>query len=427
MPISKFMCIQCTRRLSHLAQSSKALNSPILPQHTPQRGHRHSPLLSTRSPYSTASSRTVAKKLTTRDAFAKVRFTRADVPPRGFWDAQARAPLVTDLSADECLHAAQAYADAALKDNSGWREQLIVVNDDSTAWSSDGKGKGKTLSAYTLYYVAVMIMMSPPGPVSYLATHILNTLVGLRYTPSILTMVRLALNRRMVGQPQFEPAFEELERILRRIGDGSSSKSISKDTNINLAADACTLRALLYAEENTREGDNNALRWFRRAYEIDTTSSESRIQPTPTAGQTRLGEKRKEDVNSGSEEIKGARFNPYWQWKVSFALGVAAIRMKRGETGKARGMYEVASSELDNAAGYLGLATILEKMGETDTDKYIESLEKAAVSGDLDAARMMGMRERSRAVERGLNKREKRKRQVIAEEWMSIANSTVLT
>ncbi|KAI0535643.1 hypothetical protein GGR58DRAFT_478602 [Xylaria digitata] len=425
MPISKFVCVQCTRRLSYLAQSSKSLNNPIFPQLTSQLGHKHSSLLATRSPYSTASSRTIAKKLATRDAFAKVRFTRDDVSPRGFWDTKARAPLVTDLSADECLHAAQAYADAALKDDSGWRERLIIVNDNSPARSSDNKGKGKTLSAYTLHYVAVMIVMSPPGPASHLATHILYTLVGLGYTPSILTMVRLALNRRMLGRPQFEPAFEGLERLLRRIGDGSGSKPTGKDSKIELAADACTLRALLYAAENTREGDNNALRWFRRAYEIDAAASESGIQPAPTARQTRLEEKRKEDVNSGSEEIEGARFDPHWQWKASFALGVAAIRMKRGEMDKARDMYELASSELDNATVYSGLATVLEKMGETDTDRYIESLERAAVSGDQDAAQRMGMREWDRAAEGGLNKWEKRKRQLIAEEWMSIANSTV--
>ncbi|GAW24293.1 hypothetical protein ANO14919_138770 [Xylariales sp. No.14919] len=427
MLFSKSACVQCTRRLARLVQSSKSSNNSALGPISPQLSYRHRSPLATRSLYSTVSRQRVAK-VTTRESFAKVRFTYADVPPREFWVKQARAPLVTDLSADECLQAAQAYVNAALRDISGWRERLIILGENSTAQSSVGKGKGETISAYTLHYVAVMIVMAQRGPAGHLAMHILHTLADLDYTPSILTMVRMALQRRLLGQLQFEPAFEGLERILRRIGDGSTSKSSSKGSKGDLAADACTLRALIYAAENTHEGDNNALRWFRRAYEIGAAASESSTQPTPsTAGWAHLEGKRENelDTNRDLERVEGAPFDPHWQWKISFALGVAAIRMKRGEMGKARDMYAIASFELDSAAGYFGLTTVLEQIGETDTDRYVECLEKAAVSGDREAARTMGKREWERAGEAGLDTWEGKKRQVIAEEWMSVAGFTV--
>ncbi|KAI3336585.1 hypothetical protein HD806DRAFT_528185 [Xylariaceae sp. AK1471] len=412
MSFPRFTCVRCARRLSRVAQHCQPLSNPVLRRATTL-SRKHQPLSVTHLFYSTASSRSM-RAVATRDSFAKVRFTRADVPPREFWEQHARAPLVADLGADECLQTAQAYADAALKDAPGWRQRLIAA---------DG-GEGKTLSAYALHYVAVMIAMNSQGNAPHLATHILHTLTGLDYAPSILTLVRMALQRRRLDQPQFEPAVEGLERMLKRIGDGSGNKASSRRSKIDFAADACTLRALIYAAENTREGDNNALRWFRRAYEIGS-ALESDVQTTPTAAdQVTQEQKQENEVDAGkdSEEgVEGAYFNPHWQWKVSFALGVASIRMKRGEIDKARDMYEVASSELNNATGYYEMANALEKMGKTDTEKYIESLQKAAVSGSQDAARKMGTREWGRAVEEGLSKWEKRKRQVVAEEWMAIA------
>ncbi|KAH8163554.1 hypothetical protein CIB48_g4687 [Xylaria polymorpha] len=422
MSFPKVTCVQCARRLSRLAQSSKSSSSLRLRQLTPRVSPENRPSLATHSLYSTASGRRIARPA---NYFAKVRFTRTDVPPWEFWDEHARAPLVTDLSADECLQTTQAYADAALRDAPGWRERLITT----AVEPPDSKGQRKTLSAYTLHYVAVMVAMNGSGQTPHLATHILYTLTGLDYVPSILTLVRIALKGKVLGQPQFESAFQGLERTLQRIGDCSSNNSsTSNGSKIDFAADACTLRALIYAAENTREGDNNALRWFRRAYEIGGAVSKPSIRgSSSTTNQPHLEEQQggEVDASQDSDGIDGARFDPRWQWKVSFALGVAAIRMKRGELEKATDMYRIASSEFDNATGYLGMANVLEKAGKEDSDKYIEALEKAAVSGDQGAARKLGTREWDRAAEGGLSKREKRKRQVIAEEWMAIAGAAV--
>ncbi|KAI8954574.1 hypothetical protein F4801DRAFT_532168 [Xylaria longipes] len=424
MSFSNFTCIQCTRRLSRLAQSSKTPRNPVLQRVTPRVSHEYTSFLATYCLYSTASGRRVVRVAATPNTFAKVRFTRADVPPWKFWNAHARVPLVTDLSADECLQTARAYTDAALKNAPGWQERLITTTDRSP----DSKGKGKTLSAYTLHCVSVMMAMKNSGKASHIATHILHTLIGLDYAPSILTLVRMALQRKVLDKPQFEPAVQAFERMLKRISD--SNNPTGSGSNIDLAADACTLRALMYAAEDTHEGDNNALRWFRRAYEIGSAASEPGIRGSSSAtNQPPPKNQQGGEVGPGEDsvEIEGANFDPHWQWKVGFALGVAAIRMKRGELEKAADMYAIASSELNNAKGYLGMANVLEKTGNTDTDKYVEAIEKAAVSGDQEAAQKMGMREWGRAAEEGLSKWEKRKRQVIAEEWMAIAGAAVPT
>ncbi|KAI1304321.1 hypothetical protein F5Y03DRAFT_175326 [Xylaria venustula] len=420
MSFPKLTCLQCTRRLSRLSQLFEPQNNPALGQAATPRhlSHNRNPLFTTRHHYSTERR---ARRQGSRDAFSKVRFTRADVPTLEFWELQARAPLVTDLSPEECQRAVQAYTDAAMKNTPQWRERLIAVVDPQ---SRNGGTKGNApppLSAYTLHYAAWMMATDPTrtiGAAGHLAMHILHTLSSLGYTPSILTMVRLALTRNLLGQPQFEPVVEGLERILRRVGDGrSGSKSVvSKENRSDFAADACTLRALIYEKENTREGDNNALRWFRRAYELG--------QPTTAGDPVDEPGRGKEGEGVASTRTETAPFNPSWQWKASFALGVGRIRANRGEMEKARDMYAIAASELDNAEGYWLLADVLEKMGETGSEQYAQSLEKAAISGNRNAARKVASREWDRAVEPGLNRWEKRKRQIVAEEWMAVSGAT---
>ncbi|KAI1146288.1 hypothetical protein F4825DRAFT_441176 [Nemania diffusa] len=438
MSFSRLTYTQCTRRLGHLAHSARTFNNPGKPQVIPTvPAYIATAYITTASPPPPASRNRSSQKKPqverSRDSLTKPRFARADIPPLEFWDLYARAPMVTDLSAQECLETAEAYVDAALRNAPGWREKRITTNDIPATQPPDGspvvrgmapapdldRTKPKILSAYTLHYVAVMIVSGRLGqssPALHLAVHILHTLTSLDYAPSIITLVRIALQRRLLGKPQYALAFERLERLLRRIdskgGGGGDDKSTNKHSEANLAADAYTLRALIYAADDTREGDDNALRWFRRAYEIDAAASKERAQATPPSSQD-------------AGETEGVRFNPHWQWKVSFALGVAAIRAKRGELGKARDMCEMAASELDNEKGYLEMAKVLERMGEAHTDKYVNSLEQAAASGVQEAMRKMATREWARSEEGGLSKQEKRRRQIVAEEWMLVAGASV--
>ncbi|KAJ3567035.1 hypothetical protein NPX13_g6914 [Xylaria arbuscula] len=428
MSFSNFIYTQCTRRLSGLPQSLKPSTRFICPRAAPQLLlPKHKPLLLARRQYSTRRS---GRTLTTRDSFAKVRFKREDIPSLQFWMKAKEIPGA-DLSANEIQRVARAYVGLALKNAPGWRERFITVDDDSPAEFVAGPdgGQRRTISAHTLHYVALMLVMTrnsfSSGSAGHLAMHILHTLSGLGYVPSTLTMVRMALVRDLLGEPQFEPAMEEFERILERIGDGSSDTTYNGSED-DYAADACTLCAIIYERENTREADVKALRWFRRAYELGHQATTSTTGQALSSSSSSSSEGKEVPASTGKKtESKNSTipFDPRWQWKVSFALGVGRIRMRRGDLDKARDMFAMASSELDNADGYLAMADVLEKMGQADTDDYIEALEKAAISGKNEAARKLGIREWDRAAEEGLSKWEKRKRQVVAEEWMAVAGA----
>ncbi|KAI0526328.1 hypothetical protein F5B22DRAFT_585332 [Xylaria bambusicola] len=412
MSFGRFICAQCTRRLSRVDRSFKSLSNPIYSPIMPT--SQLSQKLNTFFLAHYYSTRKVARISTTRDTFAKVRFTRDDIPPQWFWEKAKEMPGA-DLSANEYQKAAELYVNMALKNTPQWRQRFIAVDDSSPPDS----GQGKALSAHILHYVALMLVMtrtSSSKTAGHLAMHILHSLSGLGYAPSTLTIMRMALARNLLREPQFEPAVEKFERILKRIGDGSNSSSDYEVGEGDYAADACTLRAMMYEREDTREGDISALRWFRRAYELGQSTAS-------TTDHAHSEEKQDVDTSTALQGDKNAYFNPHWQWKVSFALGVGRIRMRRGETEKAKDMFTMASSELDNADGYLAMADVLEQMGEADTEKYLESVEKAAISGKREAARKLGLREWDRATERGLSKWEKRKRQAMAEEWMAIADS----
>ncbi|KAI0400967.1 hypothetical protein F4802DRAFT_619438 [Xylaria palmicola] len=448
MSSTMFTCVQCTRRLSRLARSAQS-PSNVAVKFSPRLSRNRPSLVAMRCNYATTSksNRVVARLERGTDHFSKVRFTLADLPPREFWDQRLREPPATDLTADECLQTARGYAEAALKDARGWRERIISMRDVSTARSPNsqgagkgtGKGKGKTLSAYTLHHIAVKLILTQPGPATHLAMHILDTLTRLDYAPSILSLARLAYQRHMLDQPQFERAMAGLERILRRVSDSSGDTSTSTSTSTksantgDFAADACTLRGLVYAAENTAKGDDNALWWFREADKVAGSAPEpgaaaaaAGTAPAAAAQQAASGGGGGGGDQTG-EVVEGPHFDPRWQWKESFFTGVAGIQLRRGELDQAAGTYARAAAALDSAAAYLGAAGVLEKMGRAGTAEYAEALEKAAVSGNLEAARRLGVREWDRAAEPGLGKAEKRRRQVLAEEWMAVAGAMVPT
>jgi len=395
------------------------------------------------SSYSTATGK--RKVRLPLQGFSRVRFTSEDIPPLEFWTQVAQPPMLADLSAEECYETAQAYVDAAIKNTPGWQERLIVTtNNDSTR--TKGKGNRKTMmSAYTLHYIAAMIALRFPDNAMHIATHILFTLTNLDYAPSVLSFARMAIERRMAYGPQFEPVIQKFMHMVQLIdlgnekekGKGGSMNSASDDALPDFAADACTLRALLYAAEGTREGDSNALRWFRRAYELGTAAPSSQ-QPASSSSKTaqHQEEEREQEhdqddgtntldslTNSGAD--KGMKFYPHWQWKISFALSVASIRVKRGELEKALAMYQIATSEeeLDSEVVNREMAVLLQKMGKGDTAEYRTCLMKAAVSGDREAAKMAAEAERQSSMQEGLSRWEVRKRRVFAEELMAIAQA----
>ncbi|KAI1174147.1 hypothetical protein F4777DRAFT_554945 [Nemania sp. FL0916] len=438
---SVFTCAQCTRRLSHLARSRSqpqlcrpsSQDGPLFP------GTQGVSSLRTRKStpprtahglyfYGTApgeGGRKPSPLRNTRDAFNEARFSRDAVPPKEFWLSKSAFQNGLDLpiypAPEELMDSLAAYVEAAKEDKAGWRRRLIVLDhvdgsgsgsgpdapsSDRKVGSRDGdKRQGKTISAWALHYVALAPWFEPMIFSRSLSVHILNSLAGLGYVPSILTLTRqvLAKNGRKIFEfNPIQPTLEALYALANRIGDGSSKKkTVSENSYGGLAPDICTLRAMLYAAEGTQEGDTTALRWFRRAREMAPEKSRLEFDKNQLPG----------------------RPNFCWQWRDEAALGVAAIRMKRGELDKAEAMYK-AAAKYGRTEGWLGLADVLEKTGRGDSRLYYDAIQAAAMSGDKHALRRMGLYEWARVAEEGLSEKEKRARAIVAEEWMVAAGVT---
>ncbi|KAI1809480.1 hypothetical protein GGS20DRAFT_571794 [Poronia punctata] len=379
-------CLGCAIRAAVLRPtSSNSRSRPIpYPQITylPPRSNRLIHLKVRKAPIS-------RKREKTRAPLGEI-LTSADVPPLEFWKSVNQPPISSDLTPEECHRAAKLYVDQAIKNRNrpGWQDTL-------------------TIPAHTLHTIATVAALRVPGNFTHVVPDILFALSKRDYLPSVLSRARLGLRQRWL--------FDEmgkLENMTRQIEQdetaGKKPPSSSSSSSVAAyAADICTLRALFYAAENTTQGDANALRWFRRAYEIGNNNQ--------TRTSTDVDEESKFDPD------------PDWQWKQSFALGVGAIRARRGELDKAEAAYKIAALELDTAEGYRELARLLERkiqMGKATEDEtmgqYSTYLLKAAISGDQEAARMLATREWRRAEEGGLSKWEDKKSRVLADEWRAV-------
>ncbi|KAI1074102.1 hypothetical protein F5B20DRAFT_596652 [Whalleya microplaca] len=349
-------------RLSPLSPLSPLTQITHQPHHTPIPHPR--PLSSTPHP-----SR-MAKVPPHRNSFAEVRFTASDVPPLDFWERLARPPLITPdlaptLTASAIADAATRYAALALENAPGWRTHL----------------HRHQLSPHALHAAAAMILTGGGSRTFYLALHILHTLTGAGYAPATLTTARLALRTRgtPLSSPQFAGAREGLERLWRR----------------RESADACTLMGLVYAAGNTPEDERSALQCFRAAREVDD------VKGVHARGKAR-----------GEE----------WQWKASALLHMGRIYLRRGQREKAEMAFREGVCELDNAEACYCYATLLAE----DDPQRVGLLEKAAMSGVVEAARELGRLELKRVDEEGLSKTEKLDRQVLADEWLGVAGDKAL-
>lgn len=277
-----------------------------------------------------------------------------EVPQLAFWENMARPPLVSGLDPTDCFKAAHAYVDLAIANRPGWRNTL--------------RDPPHSLSYEMLHYLAAMIVGGSPGPAFHIALHIYQTLVSLDYAPTVLTMTRMAVNRGMLGQPQFKEAAERFSALARRRDDPN----------------ACTLQGLVLAGKLTPETDRQALEWFRAAASL------------------------------GGEEPGS------WQWQATCALEMGKVYKRLGEPQRAREIWKYCAETLDTAEGFWLYSTMLD---DADPEKY-KCVRKAAISGVKDAAREIARLEGTRATEQGDEKSgawEKKKASVLQREWEAIA------
>lgn len=266
----------------------------------------------------------------------------------------ARPPLVTNLEPEECFRAAHTYVDLALADKPGWRNTL-----------GDAP---HSLSYATLHYLAAMITNGTPGPAFNIALHIYQTLVTLDYSPSIITMTRLAFMRNLLEQNQFQLAAAKFAAISRRKDDPN----------------ACTLQGQILAAKLTPDTDKQALEWFRAAASL------------------------------GGEE-SGA-----WEWQASCALEMGKVYLRLNNVQKAKDIWKYCAEKLDVAEGAWLYSTLLD---DSDPEKY-QWVRKAAVSSIPDAAREMARLEGLKAETGGskdLGSWERKAASAMQREWEAIA------
>ncbi|KAI1334167.1 hypothetical protein F5Y15DRAFT_298643 [Xylariaceae sp. FL0016] len=377
MASPRFTCNRCTRQLSRISPSfqvqpalsrrnilaCKALTSITL-------SHKY-----LRSSFHTSSGHHAeARALPTRDSFAKARFTMKDVPPRDFFVSQAKTlvPTSHNISADDIHAAVTGYAKLALSSSSDkWLKSLTTPGD-------------KDL----IHYAAICIIVSPRAPSWHLATHILYSLVQVDYAPGILTLAAVGLKSNNLDKPNFEPSTDALARLLDR----------PDLTDVPEAPDACTLMGLICKKRGTEEDRALALRWFRRAYELG--------MPVRRAEQAR-------GVKPAESDI--------WQWQTSFALSMAGIYKRRNNVEKARPFLEMAAHDLDHNEGLTRLAIAKVDIDEVERDRM---LTRAAASGNRRAARLLGERLLKSTMEEGISAREKKEREMMAEEWGRLAEDS---
>ncbi|KAH8653683.1 hypothetical protein BX600DRAFT_471413 [Xylariales sp. PMI_506] len=289
------------------------------------------------------------------------RFTAADIPPLAFWKDMARPQLVVDpgLSAQECLDAVHAYVALSNADQKGFKDKLAE--------------QPHPVPYSTLHYVAVMLLGGSNGPAWGIALHILQTLVTLNYTPSILSMVRLGLRTKKLGTPTFRLA-EDKHAVIARRGNN---------------ADACALQGLILSEQATPEGDRQALEWFRNAASI------------------------------GGEE-PGA-----WDWQGVCALAMGRAYFRLGDKDKARSIWAYCAKTLDLADGCWLYASLLDP---ADPQRQ-ELVLKAALSGVPEAAEDLASSaaaDVARTHESSPNSWERKVAQIMKEEWEAIIGKRVL-
>ncbi|KAI0376841.1 hypothetical protein F5Y04DRAFT_196753 [Hypomontagnella monticulosa] len=307
-----------------------------------------------------------------RNGFAQVNFTKADIPPSSFWYTRIKPPLVQDdeVSPTECFEACTQYASLAIKDAPGWRHRNLTTSE---------KADDGTIPIFTLHWAAIIMLLYPFQKVVSLATHILQTGVMLGYAPSILTLARMGLERNILDKPLFAPTKEALEKL-------AASK---KGPYTKYRPDTLTLMGIMYARLGTPAGEDQALQCFSEA----------------------------ENAASAS----GTKAE--WGWRALAMKEQCEIYVRRKETTRAYELLRENIRELDNPDLCFQYAMLL----DFDDPRRLTMLGKAAVSGYIPAAREMARMERVRAAAEDLTDWERFARGVRGDEWFAIAEKKAAT
>lgn len=319
--------------------------------------------LSSTSPRQDKSRRIVVPRRKTAATFAVPQFSANDVPPAPVLDSMLAHPAtpayLSGMTGAQCRSLLSDYATQTLSLADPARDFRQVFQ----ALLKRGKGssplqdspeaiadKTRALHA-TLHSIAGMLVQGPPGPVYNLALHILHALCKLDYAPSVLTVSRIALVSRKVGQAQFAPAIDRFERLVKslaayRPASSSSKAKKGKGGNISESADA----AVDFEEEETASLRANA--FTLKGMMVVATNQE---RPTPSPEGYREALKYFEAAVGGSptklqrsSSAGSPASSSTFDWQIPCMVEMGHCYMALGATKQAYAAWKFAAEELDD-------------------------------------------------------------------------------
>ncbi|KAG8156677.1 hypothetical protein KVR01_013468 [Diaporthe batatas] len=318
-------------------------------------------------------------------------FSPADVPPIKDWTASIEGLGAKHMTPLQCMEAAQRYVSAATQRESSWRPRLE---------------KDFDLPVFLLHWVAILLIADTSASRWKLGTHMLRSASELGYNPSTLTLTRI-----LTSMP---PAMQKKAAASKMFIDANSrfQKLLQNDTDPN----ALTLQGRTFAKKGTQAHDRQALDSFRRAEKAWEAKAKS-------SAPSQASERPSFDIKKGSDpdyvSLPEPR-EPRWEWEVTWALEQARILEKQKRTDEARDMYRVAALELDNPQGFWNLSRLME--GPRDSPERRTYLLKAAITGEQEACREMGVLEKMAAERQDLADRDRADRELLSREWFRLAD-----
>lgn len=288
-------------------------------------------------------------------------FTVDDVPPAFVLDSVLAHPAtptyLSGMTGAQCQSLLSEYATRTLSLADPARDfrqvfQALLKRGKSVPESPEVIASKMRALYATLHSIAGMLVQGPPGPVFNLALHIMHALCKLDYAPSVLTVSRIALVGGKVGQPQFGPAVDRFERLVKSLtayrpaassskakkgkGGGSSESDaaavdIEEEEAASLRANAFALKGMMLAAAKqdkptpSPEDYCEVLKYFEAAVGGSATKVQSRNSSSgsPTSSLT-------------------------FDWQTPCMIGMGHCYLALGATKQAHAAWKFAAEELDD-------------------------------------------------------------------------------
>ncbi|KAK8076482.1 hypothetical protein PG994_003754 [Apiospora phragmitis] len=326
--------------------------------------------LSSTAPRQDKSRRIAVPRRKTAATFDVPQFTQDDVPPELVLEHMLSHPAtpayLSGMTGAQCRSLLSEYATRTLQLAEPVRDfqqvfQALLKRGGGSGVNSTpespeaGEVAAKTRALHAvLHSIAGMLVQGPPGPVYNLVLHILHTLCKRDYAPSVLTVARLALVARKVDQPQFAPAVDRFERLVKsltayRPSSPSSPPKAKKGGKCGPVADT-TAVGIDEEEEASIRANAFTLKGLMVA-----ASNKDRYKPSPEGYREALkyleaavgGSPEKLRSSSSSSDSSSTASSPF-DWQIPCMVEMGHCYAALGATNKAHAAWKFAAEELDD-------------------------------------------------------------------------------